>query len=261
MLLFTCDRLSASYPALLKLIKETGEEVDSRIGRTKELSPATLVIDEPKHCIVSREGFNKDLLTAEITMLLAGKFDGRILRMASEEAGKRITARTAYGPRIKRQMINIEMELRENPDSRRAVVYVGESTDLMEAKGDVGATAGQMPCTCLFQFLVRDEALAMFVYMRSWDAVWGLSYDVPAFVSVQMALAKSLGLDLGRYEHVAGSLHLYEQHWNLKPEAKEEGELRIPMLGDTMEQTQQAAERWMWSSQNGLIPWVETISA
>ena len=44
--------------------------------------------------------------------------------------------------------------------------------------------------------------------LGSWDAVWGLSYDVPCFVAVQMAVAKALGVAVGRYRHHAGSFHL-----------------------------------------------------
>jgi thymidylate synthase len=45
--------------------------------------------------------------------------------------------------------------------------------------------------------------------------VWGLPYDVFLFTMLQEMLAVTLGLDLGVYVHVAGSLHLYERHVSL----------------------------------------------
>ena len=53
--------------------------------------------------------------------------------------------------------------------------------------------------------------LHMIVNMRSWDLVWGLSYDVPSFVSVQMMLAAVLKCGVGAYLHNAGSAHVYDR--------------------------------------------------
>jgi thymidylate synthase len=115
-----------------------------------------------------------------------------------------------------------------------------------------------MPCTAIWQFILRGESydlhvpqleepikevrpkLHMLVYMRSWDLVWGLSYDVPCFVANQMALAKSLGAEIGSYVHVAGSAHIYERHFNTNVRPGNE-RLEIDWLEDEIEGTRKAA--------------------
>jgi len=46
--------------------------------------------------------------------------------------------------------------------------------------------------------------------MRSNDAFLGLPHDVFAFTFIQELVARSLGLKLGSYKHLVGSLHIYE---------------------------------------------------
>jgi hypothetical protein len=118
----------------------------------------------------------------------------------------------AYGPRIGDQLVEVEYELERDKDSRRCMVYVGRPEDLVYAK-DL-----DMVCTVAWNFQLRKDKLEMTVFMRSWDLVWGLSYDVPAFVSVQLALAHALHVDAGIYTHVAANAHVYEQHWTVHPE-------------------------------------------
>ena len=60
------------------------------------------------------------------------------------------------------------------------------------------------------QFLVRRGSLHMVVHMRSNDAFLGLSHDIFAFTFIQELVARSLGLKLGTYKHMVGSLHIYD---------------------------------------------------
>jgi thymidylate synthase len=60
------------------------------------------------------------------------------------------------------------------------------------------------------QFFVRERKLDAVVYMRSNDIYLGLPYDVFVFTMLQELFALELGLELGRYHHMVGSLHLYE---------------------------------------------------
>jgi thymidylate synthase len=48
--------------------------------------------------------------------------------------------------------------------------------------------------------------------MRSNDAFWGLPYDVFLFTMLQELFAAELNVELGRYHHSVGSLHLYQKH-------------------------------------------------
>ena len=69
-----------------------------------------------------------------------------------------------------------------------------------------------LPCTISLQYLIREGALHCIVYMRSNDLWLGFPYDVFCFTAFQTKLAMELGVKLGTYTHIAGSLHLYERN-------------------------------------------------
>ena len=48
--------------------------------------------------------------------------------------------------------------------------------------------------------------------MRSNDLWTGFPYDVFQFTAMQILMSMELGLELGSYTHIAGSLHLYERN-------------------------------------------------
>lgn len=239
----TEERISSIYPDLLRQVIEEGNEVESRAGTTREIPFLLLVTDQPQWCVVGRDKFSKKFMDLEIAMLLAGVFDEVLVEGVSKQASELTSLATAYGPRTKEQLKTCENELKENPESRRAVVYIGRENDLLRVRIDVPELKGEMPCTMTWQFLRRNGKLMMAVTMRSWDLVWGLSYDVPCFVAIQMAMAEALGDKLGSYYHFAGSAHVYERHWDLEawdPEGA--GELVIPWLGKSIHETQLKAD-------------------
>jgi thymidylate synthase len=47
--------------------------------------------------------------------------------------------------------------------------------------------------------------------MRSNDVVVGMTHDVFCFTMIQELVARSLGLPLGTYTHIVGSLHIYDR--------------------------------------------------
>jgi thymidylate synthase len=87
------------------------------------------------------------------------------------------------------------------------------------------------------QFLVRDGALECLAFMRSNDVIWGLSYDLYILTMLQELMASELGLELGRYTHVATSMHVYDHHlamaekiggWRLPNKPEEMGAMKEP---------------------------------
>ncbi len=93
--------------------------------------------------------------------------------------------------------------LQENPNTRQAVIHIKEPSD-KESK-DVN-------CTVCLQFFIRDNKLYLTTYMRSNDLWMGFPYDVFQFTNLQIMLAMILGVEIGTYTHIAGSLHLYERN-------------------------------------------------
>ena len=92
--------------------------------------------------------------------------------------------------------------LRKSPETRQAVIHI-KTADNKESK-DVN-------CTVCLQFFIRDNKLHATVYMRSNDIWMGFPYDVFQFTCMQILMSMELGVEIGTYTHVAGSLHLYKR--------------------------------------------------
>lgn len=116
------------------------------------------------------------------------------------------TLNSAYGYRIHEafgfDQWEYVKELLENDSySRQAVVHIKEPSN---------QPTKDLPCTVALQFQIRDEKLYLTTYMRSNDIWKGFPYDVFAFTALQIKMAFELGVEIGEYHHIAGSLHLYE---------------------------------------------------
>ena len=93
--------------------------------------------------------------------------------------------------------------LRKDPNSRQAILHI-KTADNKPTK--------DMNCTVCLQFLLRDGKLNLTTYMRSNDIWMGFPYDVFSFTAMQCKMAMELGVGIGTYTHIAGSLHLYERN-------------------------------------------------
>jgi thymidylate synthase len=94
-----------------------------------------------------------------------------------------------------------------DPTSRRALLTFHEAP--------ITAHAKDIACATAMQFFVRNNALDAIVYMRSNDVIRGLPYDILLFTMLQELMAATLGVEVGKYYHICGSLHLYERHYRL----------------------------------------------
>jgi thymidylate synthase len=100
--------------------------------------------------------------------------------------------------------------LENKPETRQAVVSLWHPQDLVRAwAGD----KKDLPCTLSLQFLLRNGKLNLIVTMRSNDVWLGLPYDAWAWCSIQQLVATALGVELGWYQHQAGSMHVYERNY------------------------------------------------
>lgn len=132
----------------------------------------------------------------------------------------------AYGPRIFNmrdgidQFRNVGALLRNNPDSKRAVIQIFNAEDIVTRHKEI-------PCTTTMQFLVRNERLHMSVTMRSNDAYMGLPHDVFCFTMLQEMMARHIGVELGEYHHYAGSMHFYDKNRTHLTEYLNEGVQKI----------------------------------
>ncbi len=112
--------------------------------------------------------------------------------------------------------------LRGDPDSRRAVIVILNSKHIAGDRADI-------PCTYSIAFRIRERespdggALNMTVRMRSNDAIFGMSNDVPLFSLIHEMMLHALReiyprLEYGTYHHSADSFHVYERHFGMLDE-------------------------------------------
>ena len=103
--------------------------------------------------------------------------------------------------------------LANNPESRQAVIHI-KTADSKKSK-DVN-------CTVCCQFFIRENKLYMTTYMRSNDIWMGFPYDVFQFTAMQVLMSMELGVGIGTYTHVAGSLHMYRRDYEVAKKNEED---------------------------------------
>lgn len=118
------------------------------------------------------------------------------------------TVNSAYGYRIFEkfgfnQFNHVVNLLKKDPNSRQAVIHIKDPTN---------TPTKDLPCTVCLQYFIRDNKLYATTYMRSNDIWLGFPYDVFSFTCFQILLAMRLGVEIGDYTHIAGSLHLYTRN-------------------------------------------------
>jgi thymidylate synthase len=102
--------------------------------------------------------------------------------------------------------------LRADQNTRRAVM-IYQRPSMHDDYNSEGMS--DFICTNAVQYLVREGKLVAIVQMRSNDAYFGYRNDYAWQRHVQTKLANELGLEAGNLVWNAGSLHLYERHFNL----------------------------------------------
>lgn len=203
--------LRDGYVDVARRVLHEGTATAPRGQRTYEILDAIVVVDDPTDALPVGVGrkLNAVIGYAEALQLIAGEARHDLLPRISpnfnqfrQEDGR---FWGAYGDRIGTQMLAVERKLKQDRDSRQAVITLWDPRlDNQDAKRDY-------PCTVMLQFLIRNDKLVMHTTMRSNDVWWGLAYDAFQFSQAQLTLAHALGLEAGPYHHHAVSLHVYER--------------------------------------------------
>lgn len=247
--IFEGGSFDSIYEQLIReLISAPDHESAPRGQRIRESLAVTLVLTDPRGRVLenSARGLNCGFAVGEFIWYWQGKRDLETMlyynrRMADFSDDGR-TLNSAYGHRMMGSWMDGELSqwnvcvktLLDDPDSRRAVLLINSAADQRKAAGPGGSK--DVPCTLSLQFFVRRGRLDLHVHMRSNDAVWGLSYDLFSFTMFQEMMLLTLrtfprfvGLELGTYYHTAGSLHIYERHFELADRIS--GEYLVDRLG------------------------------
>ncbi len=214
--------LNETFVQTLEQLHKHGDIVPSRVGTTKELHPATIVINNPKDRILLVPGRKNNLAHSifETVWVMTGQNDveslSKYLPRAADYSDDGLVWRAGYGPRLRfwstikpvDQILEVYNLLKKDINTRQAVITI------FDPARDLGVVSKDIPCNNLVQFLVRHDRLDMMVTVRSNDVVWGYSsINFFEWSFLQEALAEMLQVKVGRYYHVVNSLHIYEEHF------------------------------------------------
>lgn len=190
-------------------------DATSRDGAvTGEIINAITVIDDPKSNLVTSpiRKLSYKYAIGELLWYLSGsnKLDAiaNYSKAWNKLSDDSETVNSAYGYRIFEkfgfnQWEHVKGLLKADPNSRQAVIHIKEPNP--EKTKD-------LPCTVALQYFIRDGKLYATTYMRSNDIWLGFPYDVFTFTCLQIKMAFELGVGIGSYTHIAGSLHLYSRN-------------------------------------------------
>ncbi len=110
---------------------------------------------------------------------------------------------TADGTTID-QILDVERQIRDNPNSRRLIVSAWNV-------GELGRMA-LPPCHLIFQFYVAEGRLSCHLYQRSADLFLGVPFNIASYSLLTMLMAATTGLKPGEFVHSFGDVHLYTNH-------------------------------------------------
>lgn len=116
---------------------------------------------------------------------------------------------TFYGPRILEQLPHIIKELKNNPDTRRAVISILDKSDsLLLDKPDETL---EFPCCDSATFSIREGKLNIHLHMRSQNMGQVLKLDMYLWGRFQTQIAEELGLPVGKFTSTIVSAHVFEK--------------------------------------------------
>jgi thymidylate synthase len=102
------------------------------------------------------------------------------------------------------QIVQVERQIRETPDSRRLIVSAWNVADVPKM--------ALPPCHLLFQFYVAKGRLSCQLYQRSADLFLGVPFNIASYALLTVMMAHTTGLQPGDFVHTLGDVHLYSNH-------------------------------------------------
>lgn len=192
--------------------------VDKTGCKMIEVLGATFIADEPSIF----GAVNKDYVNREIEWYKSMSRNVNDIPGGAPQAWKACAAKDGivnsnYGHLIwsdenYSQYQHVLDELRHSPESRRAeMIYTRPS--IWNEYNRNGMS--DFICTDSVQYFIRNFKLIADVRMRSNDVVFGYKNDKAWQDYVHHQLAQELHVEVGPMIWHAGSLHVYEKHWNL----------------------------------------------
>src|SRR5574343_56553 len=202
----TFTNANSAFINLYKTIMESGHTVDN----TKCLYNIGFEISNPtdNHILVPERKWSHDYAEYEWQWYLSGNRNAdeiskraKIWKTCQDENGN-VNSNYGFQWRRNNQIDYVINELKQNTNSRRAVITIYDGKEHNDYKFDT-------PCTTGIHFYISNNRLNMTVTMRSNDLVYGFCNDQYCFSKFQELVASKLNIDIGTYYHFATNMHVY----------------------------------------------------
>jgi len=214
------DSIDSMYKAIIDRILRSGEEVTARGLSFKECRFQHLIITNPRARLITNQArkLSKKFAMGEFIWIMSGKCNVEQIafynkRMA-DFSDDGFELHGAYGPRLRHwrlqngdvdQLTNCLERLKNDIYTRQASIVI------LDPAIDFTVKTKDIPCNNYLQFIYREGKLDLMTYVRSNDTLLGFPYDVFEWTMLQEIFANALGVELGNYHHIIGSLHIYSR--------------------------------------------------
>ncbi len=208
--------INEAQRGIIQEILDEGSPASPRGQSTIEVLNFNFIIENPLNRLLTlpKRKWSFPLAIGELCWHLSADDDAEFIsyyakKWLESSNGNGVIEKSSYGKKVfgiingNSQWASVVNILKEDPYTRRAIVFLGSSAE------QGGAFSVDASCTTSFQFFVRHGSLEMIVTMRSNDAIYGVPYDVFFFTFLQEMMAKTLNLKIGKYHHNAASMHVY----------------------------------------------------
>ena len=221
--------LNKAFYWVVSDVYEHGLNVEARGTKQKEMCFYGVTLENPTDLLISYPSrkFNPTYAVTEWLWYLSRNRStvniGKMAKIWDMIKDKNEECESNYGEYLLStgQWDWVVKELVDDKDSRRATIAVNQPYHKKANPLDI-------PCTQFIQFFIRDNELNMGVYMRSNDVIFGFCNDLFTFALFHQLMYNDLkehysDLKLGKYTHNAGSMHIYERHYEMAKNIINEG--------------------------------------
>lgn len=213
---------------LIEVYNHYDYETAPRGMNIREILNCAVTIENPYSNLFKNEVRDLPMkyLKKELALYLSGRNDvegfGEASKFWKKIANDDGTINSAYGnlifkmddtPNKFTQWRWALYSLIQDKDTRQAVMHFNRPCHQYLGVKD-------FPCTLEMIFHIRDNKLNATTVMRSNDVIKGTTFDIPFFMLVQQMILNALKkvypeLEMGTYTHLAHSMHLYENDFEL----------------------------------------------
>lgn len=206
------NNVTQAFELLYHDLNTRGED----FAGTRAMFNASFTVLDVKDRVVSTpvRAFKKDYAEYEFNWYLTGNRDAKEIAERAKMWKKMMVGDTTevnsnygYFWKYNDQLDRVIKDLKENPNTRRAIVVHYDINELDRYKYDT-------PCNDALNFYVKDGKLELTVFARSIDLWFGFCNDFYTFSRLQEIVAKETGYKLGSMHWFITNLHIYERHFD-----------------------------------------------